>query len=151
LTFGVDIEIRRASFGEITAIKLLLDRHKNELGFVVQSALTSSIQRDELITAVTDNNQIVGIVHYRHRRDGQTTLYSIVVDAPFRLRKIGRELLRELKSEAHSKGQKCILLRCPTDLEANRFYEAEQFSLVAVETGKRRPLNVWMYDLRSKP
>jgi N-acetylglutamate synthase-like GNAT family acetyltransferase len=144
---GSEIEIRHAIADEIAAVKMLLDRHKNELGFVIRSALVNSIERNELIVTVTGEGEIVGVVHYRHRRDGQTTLYSIVVDSAYRLRGIGNALLCALKHEAVSKGQTSILLKCPTELEANKFYEAEHFSLVSTEPGKHRPLNIWRLPL----
>lgn len=129
---------------------MLFDRHKDELGFVIRSALANSIKRGELIVAVTRDGDIVGVVHYRHRKDGQTTLYSIVVDGTYRLRTVGRTLLYELKNEASGKGQKCILLKCPTELEANKFYEAEHFLLVTTELGKHRPLNIWCLPLQNQ-
>jgi hypothetical protein len=38
-------------------------------------------------------------------------------------------------------------LKCPTELPANAFYEHLGLQLVACETGKHRPLNVWAYTL----
>jgi len=112
------------------------------------SALVNSIKRNELVIAVNADGEIVGVVHYRHRKDGQTTLYSIVVDGTFRLKEVGRALLYELKNEAVGKGQKSILLKCPTELEANKFYEAEHFSLVTTDAGKLRPLNIWTLSIQ---
>lgn len=146
---GSEIAIRHAIVEEIDAIKKLFDRHKNELGFVVKSALVNSIHRNELIVAIKTDGEIVGVVHYRHRKDGQTTLYSIIVDDRYRQKALGKSLLYELKREATYKGQKNILLKCPTELEANRFYEAERFSLVTTDTGKHRPLNIWVLSLQS--
>jgi len=145
---GSDIEIRQATAEQIDAIKRLFDRHKTELGFVTRSALVNSLKRNELLVAATENGEIVGVVHYRHRKDGQTTLYSIVVDSAYRLRAVGRVLLHELKHEALSKGQKSIQLKCPVELEANKFYKAEHFLLVTIEPGKHRPLNIWFLPLR---
>lgn len=144
---GSDIEIRQAKAEEIDAIKRLFDRTKNELGFVVKSALMNSIERNELVIAVSQGGGIVGAVHYRHRKDGQTTLYSIVVEDTFRLKSVGRALLCELKNESVSKGQSSILLKCPSELEANKFYEAEHFSLVTTDKGKHRSLNIWRINL----
>lgn len=146
---GSEIAIRHAIVEEIDAIKKLFDRHKNELGFVVKSALVNSIHRNELIVAIKMDGEIVGVVHYRHRKDGQTTLYSIIVDDMYRQKTLGKSLLYELKREATYKGQKNILLKCPVELEANRFYEAERFSLVTTDIGKHRPLNIWVLSLQS--
>jgi len=144
---GGEVEIRHAIVDEIDAIKRLFDRHKRELGFVVNAALENSISRNELLVAITEFGEVVGAVHYRHRKDGQTTLYSIVVDGAYRLRAVGRALLHELKHEASRKGQQSIHLKCPVELEANKFYEAEHFSLIAMDSGKHRPLNIWCLPL----
>jgi len=117
------------------------------LGFVIKSALINSSERNKVVIAINAGDEIVGVVHYRHRKDGQTTLYSIVVDGTFRLNAVGRTRLYELKNEAVGKGQKSILLKCPTELAANKFYEAEHFSLVTTDAGKLRPLNIWTLRL----
>jgi N-acetylglutamate synthase-like GNAT family acetyltransferase len=146
---GSEVEIRHAVTDEIGVIKRLFDEHKRELGFVVKAALENSIARRELLVAVSEVDEVIGAVHYRHCKDGQTTLYSIVVDSAYRSRTIGRALLHALKHEASNKGQKSIQLKCPAELEANKFYEAERFLLVTVEPGRRRPLNVWRLLLES--
>jgi GNAT superfamily N-acetyltransferase len=73
-----------------------------------------------------------------------------VVDGTYRLRGVGRALLHELRVEAAIKGQKSILLKCPAELEANKFYEAEHFLLVSTEPGKHRPLNIWCLSLHNR-
>lgn len=147
---GSNIEVQQATAEQIDAIKQLFDQHKTELGFVIRSALVSSLKRNELLVAVTENDEIIGVVHYRHRKDGQTTLYSIVVEKAFRRKAVGRALLCELKDEASGKGQKRILLKCPTELEANKFYKAEHFLLVTTELGKHRTLNIWCLPLQNQ-
>lgn len=141
------VEVKRASENQIDSIKKLFDRHKNELGFVVKSGIINSIRRNELLVALLNGDKVVGVVQYRHRKDGQTTLYSIVVDESYRLKAVGTSLLNELKSEAFKKQQKKILLKCPVDLAANKFYEAQRFSCAATEKGKHRSLNIWTIDL----
>lgn len=145
---GNEIDVRCAVTEDIDSIKGLFDRHKNELGFVIRSALINSINRNELIVAARVGGEVIGAVHYRHRKDGQTTLYSIVVDGTYRLMSVGRALLYELQKEASNSGQKSILLKCPAELEANKFYKAEHFSLITQDPGKYRPLNVWVLRLR---
>jgi N-acetylglutamate synthase-like GNAT family acetyltransferase len=149
MTFGSEIEIRQATAGDIDEIKKLFDQHKTELGFVVKSALLNSIRRSELIVALAPNGELVGIVHYRHRKDGQTTLYSIVVVLPFRRQSIATSLVGALRQEALVRGQRFILLKCPTELAANEFYRSMAFHLVATENGKHRRLHIWQLDLGS--
>jgi N-acetylglutamate synthase-like GNAT family acetyltransferase len=147
---GSEIAIRHAAADEIGALKRLFDQHKRELGFVVKAALEHAIIRKELLIAISEGGEIIGAVYYRHRRDGQTTLYAIVVDSAHRLRAVGRALLNALKNEASCRGQKSIVLKCPTELEANKFYEAENFLLVTTDAGKHRPLNIWYLPLKSQ-
>jgi len=148
---GNEIEIRHATEEEIDAIKRLFDRHKNELGFVVKSALANSIKRNELVVTVTDGGEIVGVVHYRHRKDGQTTLYSIVVAKQYRHHAVASSLVNNLQQEALAKQQHSIALKCPIELDANKFYKALGFELVGIDNGKHRPLSLWRLSLQTSP
>ena len=87
------------------------------------------------------------MVHYRHRKDKQTTLYSIVVDVSFRRKSLAKMLIEALKTEAYEHEQKVILLKCPQELEANTFYKAIGFNLIGTEEGKHRGLNLWQLEL----
>ena len=144
---GNEITLRKASLDDIDKIKSLVDKHKTELGFIIRPALINSIKGDELIVAVDPADDVVGLVHYRHRKDRQTTLYNIVVRSDYRRHAIGSTLVDCLKHEAHSRGQYFISLKCPTTLSANEFYKALNFELNTVEDGKQRSLNIWNLPL----
>lgn len=137
------ITLRKATSADLDAVKALFDRHKLELGFIIRAALEKSIQQAELIIAVTHDEELAGLVHYHHRRDAQTTLYSIVVDSPWRERGVGRCLIDALRDECRIRKQHFILLKCPQGLPANDFYAHYGFNLAKKEIGKHRPLNVW--------
>lgn len=138
---------RKAVLADLETIKSLADQHKNELGFVVKAAFTKSIKASELILASDGNGALLGYVHYHHRKDGQTTLYSIVVDEAYRRQGIGERLVAQLEQEARDKGQVFILLKCPIELTANSFYQAGGFDLRATVEGKHRALNEWILEL----
>ncbi len=138
---------RKAISADLEAIKSLADQHKNELGFVVRAAFAKSIDASEIILALDENGAVLGFVHYHHRKDGQTTLYSIVVDEVHRRRGIGKRLVAELGEEARRKGQSFIFLKCPTELAANSFYRAGGFDLRSTVEGKHRALHEWILEL----
>lgn len=140
--------IRKAVDCDIDEIKKLIDRHRHELGFVLRSALQKSIQRGEVMVAVSSSS-VVGVLEYHHRRDEQTTVYHIAVDGSWRRRGVAGRLLAALQEECVAKDKRFVLLRCPVGLPANGFYPTVGFVLTATETGRSRALNVWRLNLQS--
>jgi len=140
------MQVRKAFIDDLDAIKAIADASRLELGFVLRPALVASIQREEVLVAVSDS-QITGFVEYHHRRDQHTTLYHIAVSNAYRREGVGRSLVQSLRQEAETLGKSCILLRCPKELPANLFYENCGFNLASTENGKHRPLNVWKLHL----
>lgn len=137
-----EIVITKATPSDIDGIKKIADAHRKELGFVRRPSLLESINRAEVFVA-RQNGSIIGFVEYRHRKDEQTTLYNIVVEPAYRRAGVGRNLLERLIQEAEQRRKTRILLKCPTELAANRFYEQIGFDLYQVEAGKKRRLNIW--------
>jgi len=148
MTSGNNFNIRKAVLSDIDSIKKLVDQHKKELGFVTRPAINESIERSELLVALeagTDN--VIGLVHYRHRLDGQTTLYNLAVIGTFRHIGVAQALINTLRAEAVAKKQKLIFLKCPQVLASNAFYRQYGFTHVVTEPGKKLPLNIWKLDL----
>jgi len=140
---GIDeMLVRKARAEDLDAIKVLTDANKSSLGFVLRPALADGIQRGWLLV-VEQAGQVIGFVHYRHRRDSRTTLYEICVDEAWRGNGVGRSLVQALAAESEALGKVCIRLKAPADLPANEFYRQTGFTLVNVQEGKRRQLNVW--------
>jgi ribosomal protein S18 acetylase RimI-like enzyme len=137
------IDVRKPIADDLSSIKQLADRYRNEIGFVLRPALVKSIVEQEIFAAFARDN-LIGFIHYHHRRDLQTTLYHIAVASEQHLNGIGRKLIDNLYSEAKSRGQSNITLKCPIDLSANKFYERCGFMLTSVEPGKHRQLCVWL-------
>ncbi|GIK42763.1 MAG: hypothetical protein BroJett011_65960 [Chloroflexota bacterium] len=147
MTSGVsEIIITKAEFADIGGIKQIADAHRNELGFVRRPALIEAIDRSEILIA-KQNGNIVGFVEYRHRRDEQTTLYNIAVMPENRHTGIGRKLFQALVKEAEKRDKSHILLKCPEELAANKFYRALGLHLTELEPGKQRRLNIWQWEL----
>jgi GNAT superfamily N-acetyltransferase len=137
-----DIVIRPAVQADLDAIKLLADVHKHELGFVLRPAIAKSIVQGEVFVAEIGED-LVGFVEYHHRRDNQTTLYHIAVRSDHRKQGIGRRLVDTLVQQAVGKDKDVIQLKCPIDLEANRFYEKMGFICSEIQPSKQRELAVW--------
>src|SRR5690606_10426090 len=83
------LSFRKGELKDLDQSKQLVDQHKTELGFVIRGALLKSIESSELLVTIDDDDCLVGFVQYRHRLDGQTTLYNIVVNKANRDRGIG--------------------------------------------------------------
>jgi N-acetylglutamate synthase-like GNAT family acetyltransferase len=134
--------VRKAEMSDLSTIKKIADSHKQELGFVLEPILAKSIALGELLIA-ENGEGVVGFVQYHHRRDSQTTLHNIVVQAPYRNKGVGHQLVEALESEARLRDQNVVKLKCPQDISANSFYEHIGYERVEVERGKKRQLHVW--------
>ncbi|HEX2913494.1 MAG TPA: GNAT family N-acetyltransferase [Chloroflexia bacterium] len=147
------VSIIPASQSHLAGTKRLSDRNKRELGFVNRAILEKAIVAGELLVAVDsrateEEPDVAGFVHFYVRRDQVITLYSIVVSQAYQGTGLGRRLFEALVIEARQRGKQQILLKCPTELAANLFYERMGLEIIRVEEGKRRPLNVWAYTIR---
>ncbi len=87
-------------------------------------------------------------MEFHHRRDSQTTLYNLVVNADYRRKNIGRLFMQTLEEDAVKQSKSVILLKCPEELPANSFYERLGYKLTIVDPGKSRRLNVWTKMVR---
>ena len=152
--------VQMALIEHLQAVKRLADKHKRELGFINQAMLRKAIEAESLLVAplsidaveaeqVETQAELAGFVHFYVRRDSVVTLYSIVVAQAYRQRGLGRQLFEELVRAACSRGKTEIRLKCPTELEANAFYERLGLKVASVEVGKHRPLNVWTYTIQN--
>lgn len=104
---------------------------------MIFDALYESALRGELL--LVDG----GLCHFHLRRDGQLTIREIIAHPPGC--GVGTAMLERLKAVP---GARFLLAKCPIDLEANRWYAARGFALVAMEqTGTGRLLNVWVLGL----
>jgi len=139
-----EIEIRLGKQADLPQLKILVDENRKELGFITKAQLAAYIDRGSLFVAEI-GEELIGFVGFWRRRDGQVTLHVICVRQEYRRNGVGRRLMKAL--EESSEGWHLVVLKCPIDLEANKFYSALGFSLVGIESGKRRDLKVWQKQL----
>ena len=98
---------------------------------MIFETLWESSKRGELI--LIDG----GFCHWHLRRDMQITIREIISQRPG----AGSEMLDQLR---RVEGALSIFAKCPTDLEANGWYERMGFELEGVEaTRNGRQLNLW--------
>lgn len=113
--------------------KKIADQFRKELGFVMRPVLEAAVSRGELVEAVVDD-QVVGFCHYHLRKDGWTTIYEIASTYPG----AGRALLTSLPRP--------LQLKCPVGLASNGFYQHMGGTLKAVVAGRKRDLNLWVWE-----
>lgn len=130
-----------------TTAKKISTKFSKELGFVNLAALQESESKGCL--ELVGDNYDTGFVHFHHRKDKQTTIYSLAVLPEFQRCGWGRLLFYRVLCSAIEQGQNKILLKCPQDLPSNNFYKRLGFSLSQVEEGKKRKLNVWEYKINT--
>lgn len=98
---------------------------------MIFETLWESAQRGELL--LIDG----GFCHWHLRRDGQLTIYEIIATR----HGAGSEMLAILKTVPAAK---CIVAKCPADLESNAWYAKKGFVLERAEhTRSGRGINVW--------
>lgn len=127
---------------KVEIAKKIATEYPRELGFVNRAALEVSNAKGELELV-----KKFGFAHFHHRKDGQTTIYSIAVRKIAKGQGWGRLLFYRVLCSAIEQGQSSIFLKCPVDLPSNGFYQRLGFSLERVEPGKKRLLNCWRYPI----
>lgn len=136
------VAIFASKFDHVAEAKSIANKYKQELGFVNSAALVESDLKGclEVIKGI-------GFAHFHHRRDAQTTIYSLAVLKDKTRSGWGRLLFYRVLCSAIENGSKSIVAKCPEDLPSNQFYEAMGFNLRQSEPGKKRRLNVWQYSI----
>lgn len=160
--------VRPAAATDLTAIKKIADANKAALGFLPRPKISEAIQQQRVLVLQTEpvlnkacpatvrgvewdeGCELAGFVIYRHRKtDKQTTLSDICVTEKWRGGKGGQALMQALVRDCIEHNRDFILLKCPTDLPANYFYEKTGFTRAGIDNGKHRPLNIWRLDINS--
>ncbi len=143
-------EISFAHSSHIEGAKQLADANRSTFGFMTRGVFLDAYEAGTLIVA-TRHNKVEGFLRYHHRkRDLQTTLYDICVAEPMRGKRLGQRMLQMLIDSCRNSGRDKILLKCPSHLAANTFYDKNGFICIDTQVGKRHLLNVWCLDLRGK-
>ena len=145
--FQGSFKICNAHQSHIEGTKILADANRHIFGFITRGAFQDACQAGTLIVA-THGKEVVGFIRYHHRkRDQQTTLYDICVSESEQGRGIGKQMIAFLIDRCRSSNRATILLKCPSHLAANAFYERNGFYCVDTIVGKRQTLNIWLLDL----
>ena len=86
-----------------------------------------------------------GMCHWHLRKDGQLTIYEIIVLPDFQGQGIGSMMLDMLKDVP---GASFIFAKCPVDLDANNWYKRRGFVCEGTETTRTgRELRLWRLQL----
>lgn len=132
--------------------KRIAETHKKELSFVLKATLERAESLSEIKIAGHKGKTIYGFCHFHHctrsSKEGQTTIYSLVVLPEFRGFGWGRLLFYKVLCAAIEAGSDRIVLKCPQDLPANNFYKRLGFKKTkTIEPQGKRKLNVWTYKI----
>ncbi|NJO93205.1 MAG: GNAT family N-acetyltransferase [Hydrococcus sp. RM1_1_31] len=122
--------------------KKIASNFSNELGFVNRAALEIGEQRNTLEIIPE-----IGFCHFHHRRDRQTTIYSLAVRKEHQLQGWGRLLFYRVLCSAIENNCDRIVAKCPEELSSNGFYQKLGFKLIKIEPGRKRSLNCWQYNI----
>lgn len=125
---------------DVEKIAALFQKHRDELGFVNTAQV-----REKTTYVEWDEDTVVGAAIVNHCvRKPQTTLYDIAVDENHRRCGIATSLISSIVKETPHKK---IIAKCPTELDANSFYDGTGWTCIETEDGKSRSLNVWKYEV----
>ncbi|NET55977.1 MAG: GNAT family N-acetyltransferase [Symploca sp. SIO2E6] len=123
--------------------KRIASRFSKELGFVNIRSLEESDTKGCLEVI-----QGIGFTHFHHRRDKQTTIYSLAVLSEHQRQGWGRLLFYRVLCRAIEARCDRIFLKCPSECAANAFYSSIGFKLLGTAPGKKRRLNCWQYQIQ---
>ncbi|OQA17397.1 MAG: GTP cyclohydrolase FolE2 [bacterium ADurb.Bin363] len=140
------VVVKYATSEHLDQIKVIADKNRDSLGFIIRSAVVKAIDNKEVFVALYNDN-VVGFLIFHLRKDQQATLYDICISKNFRGRSVGKKLAKRLIVEAKKHNKLYIQLKCPENLPSNEFYKALNFELVGKETGKKRNLNIWKLSI----
>ena len=143
MQFEQQVLVRFVKQSDIPGIKQIADQNRNALGFLPRAKL-DEVTKSHRAFVIHRGELIIGFVIFRHRsKDFQTTLSDICIRNEFRGQGYGKTLMKSLISDCLLHSREYIQLKCPIDLTANMFYKNLGFTLAMMESGKKRPLNVW--------
>lgn len=120
----------------------VFQEHRDELGFVNSAQCAEK----DLYTVYREGSVVGASLGNHCVRKPQTTLYELAVLPEYRREGIAETLINRMAADSpHEK----LVAKCPAELDSNKFYSATGWTRVDRETGKKRPLNVWEYDINT--
>jgi GNAT superfamily N-acetyltransferase len=146
------LPVTRATFRDLPCVVRLLKQNASTLGFIPRAALREKIEsgriwlvRDGCVPGAA--GPIVGFLHHGSLARPEVRLFQAAVRPDARRRHVGTALVNDLLRRAADAGAAGVSLRCLSFLDANRFWAAAGFRLLATEPGGKGPLNVWVKRL----
>ena len=138
----------RAITTQVPFIDDLARKNSEALSFIPRPKLDHYARYGQIILGMENDQPCGFLVH--GRGSAVMKVYQACVCYDARRWRHGFAMVEELKRRALRSGCAAIRLRCAADLEANAFWLACGFSLVAVEQGgkrRKRLINVYRMDL----
>lgn len=125
---------------DLTYIVAEMKRNTDALGFIPLPDLKRRFIQRELYQIIRDGRgrRRGYLIHGPARPGRPLFIHQTLVEQPHRRRLHGARAVQEIRALALRHGATEIRLRCAMDLEANAFWQAIGFRLVALQTGGRR-------------
>lgn len=145
----MDIDIRPATSNDLTYIDSLQKKNAEELAFYPKAVFEREVENLRLILAMV-NNEPAGYL-YHGAFSPVVKIHQACIEYDLRGQLYGSALVRELKSLVLAAGGMSITLRCGSDLQANKFWEAMGFYCQGISKGgvrRMRDINNWRLDLQ---
>src|SRR3954452_11940830 len=134
--------IVRAAPADLPYVVHLQKRHADALGFLPRAALAEKIERGQVWLSL-ENGEPAGFLHHGSLAVPEVRIFQAAVQYDARRRHLGLSLVQRVVDRAAAAGARGISLRCLSFLDANAFWEAAGFALLATEPGAKGVLNVW--------
>jgi N-acetylglutamate synthase-like GNAT family acetyltransferase len=123
--------IRQATQDDLDTIYKVYRKYYSKEEYVLRLQFAEAIKKNELLY----HPESGAFCLYHLRKDGISIITLICIPTEHRRKGIGKELVSRLNLP--------VLLKCPVEWEANKFYEKLGFKLIEVQKGRKRKLNVW--------
>lgn len=136
----------RATPADLAYVVHLQKRHGDAIGFLPRLALAQKIDLGRVWLA-RENGEPAGFLHHGTLNAPEVRIFQAAVQYDARRRRLGLALVDELLTRAAAAGARGVSLRCLSYLEANAFWTAAGFRLLATEPGAKGTLNVWVREL----
>lgn len=126
------IEVKTATAADLDWLDKLFNSDTKSLGWSPRVQIMEAIKKGEIVHI--DKS---AACKYHKRKDGWVTIYTIIS----KQKGLGGKLFEHILSLGLP-----VRLKCPVDLPSNQWYEKRGGTLAKVEPGKKRNLNVWVWD-----
>ena len=138
--------VARATLRDLPFVVRLQKQHASALGFMPRAALREKIESGRIWLA-RDDGGTAGYLHHGSLAGPEVRIFQAAVRPDSRRQRLGLALVDDLVRRAAEAGAAGVSLRCLTFLDANRFWAAAGFELLATEPGGKGTLNVWVKRL----